>query len=204
MRSVIVLLIMGVFFVLVSKVTVELSQDIPETAMTFRDFRYHWAYEDFPLSIYPVAGTSVTSLNHLKAAVNFWNKQIGSEIFVIKRNHPQEPRTVGSVLFGERDLHGWAPGRDFAGITQFRFSNDIFGHIYRIHSTNVWIHEDMPESLMHATLIHELGHVLGLEHDERIGSCMFPIAEFVVPQVDADDVTHIRRMAASWPELILN
>lgn len=113
----------------------------------------HWYVTDFPLTVHALNG-SAEQQKALRAALEYWNAQIGKPVF----RWGTKGKNVIPVSFQKIEI---LPGKQIAGFGPS--SVDVAGHmVYAL----VLIDNTLPEKVLPTVVIHELGHVLGLAHDE--------------------------------------
>ena len=124
-----------------------------------------------PLALSPHHWPVGVDVDHLvREVVEAWDfPRINIEVVytgILSPDFPNEPNIrdfVNAVYIGEWD-------EDFVGETKRRLTgtNTLQEFDIRIEST------DLDAFLLQKTLMHELGHVYGLEHSQRIDAVMFP------------------------------
>lgn len=112
---------------------------------------WQWPLDSFPLSV-----VSATAAPSTVAAVEYWNEQLGFEAFrYVGWAGPEPDITV--------EINQCEPGLN--GATWFKYRDG--GKMYAPIELCDWERYD--------TLIHELGHALGLDHDpDNRRSVMYP------------------------------
>lgn len=148
------------------------------------------------VDVYVEAPARVMAL--VDSAVGIYNDAIGAPIFV--RPVAAAPAMISA--FGERVTRGILKSialirigavDDHHGHTDFRYDKRN-GEILNALVTLPFLLE---ENAAHRVIVHELGHVLGLDHDRDPRSIMFPRTEPLVKQVlFAGDVKRLRKRYA--------
>lgn len=105
----------------------------------------------------------------LEAAVNFWNEEIGGAVFILV----EDPGADAIVSLAITGFYGddW-PGSDHDERGAARHFVDFENRLRAAVELRrpVDIYDAVP------VFTHELGHVLGLDHDSLSGSVMYPRA----------------------------
>jgi len=160
----------------------------------------YWAKDSFPVKVFADDSFSNEELNYINLAIENWNKSVGNTVFIQYSSKPVEGVSlVKTVLPGEPlgrcaksialDVNGITGRIKTSTVLLDTIDVQIPGNedIYYINTASVYI----------AVVTHELGHALGLLHNEHDpNSVMYPIisSESTQTQLTELDVVSIRSM----------
>lgn len=108
----------------------------------------------------------------MKTAANKWNDLIGKQVLVI--NTKNDPNPYSPLIFFNQNFPGQSKleaftTRYYLGQIIYKVEMDINGKDYNIADSDLYSNVVDNESLF----LHELGHVLGLDHSQDPNSVMY-------------------------------
>lgn len=126
-------------------------------------------HESFPRQFLPA----------LDQAVERWNISLGRKFFEVietSKPGPLAPRQDGENVIYWMDTWEENKWTEQARTTVFWFGNEINEADIRINAKDFRFFLEVPQNAsdvhLESLLIHELGHVMGLKHNDQIGSVM--------------------------------
>jgi len=152
-----------------------------------------WRQEDFPILVTISPNMREIRKQVVFEAIDTWNTEVGIEVFtyVIGPFNPNE----GIVNITEEDL---GPpdicGNQILGITTRYFNTNLLGYKTSMKRAEVKLHTGVSNRRVLGTAIHELGHVLGLNHDVDVNSIMYPYSLPNRGVITEEDINFVKRM----------
>ena len=116
----------------------------------------YWKPQNFPIVLVPLEGHDELLLQHFYDAAGYWNTLAGVQLFT-RYNEP--PFGTGVVTIGVCEEECSRYGR--AGYTKWPQAGISHSYIYKYVSSAGRV------------AVHELGHVLGLQHHPNKGDVMY-------------------------------
>jgi len=152
-----------------------------------------WNYDSLPITIVVSPTFDQFETEAIQQSVNYWNEVVGREIFVMTIGLSNDIYFVDDVItITEHDLTNDC-GRHFLGLTTRRRIYDIVGVPLLYDSAHIEIHDKhVHNSSYIRTIVHELGHAIGLFHDDNIGSVMYPSILDGEWFIEPEDLEYIR------------
>lgn len=139
----------------------------------------HWYKSDFPIQLVPSGVVTKDEMSAVREAAMSWNVVAGFEVFTLEG----KSKSLVPVFFSKIAI---APGKEIAGFGPSSVDKD--GHI---NHALVLIDPDLKSHVLDSVVTHELGHVLGLQHDpDNEFSIMHPHGLGLV--VWPDDAAYIK------------
>lgn len=121
-------------------------------------YKLVWPKDQMPLRYYSYNLTDVMHQS-LEAAVNMWNSEIKTLLFVKAINKSDANLIITTGVVEAKDQGAWTAH---------------FGRDNKLTHAQVTITDIDYPNRMYKIIAHELGHVLGLAHDEARTSLMYP------------------------------
>lgn len=137
-----------------------------------RSSRASWKRSQFPLSL----NTEAKYAPQVIEAAKEINEQLGFDVFYVDPTDREPDVFVAggslSLFINAKVVRFTAEGRSYAGVM--------------VHTLNVKTE----------TIVHELGHILGLQHDNNLLSVMHPVATGLTSKFERADVYALRLLYA--------
>lgn len=169
----------------------------------------HWNKEDFPIVVAVDQFIDYQSKDKFVKAIKQWNKSVSTEdepVFVVQFLDLKEPylqNVCGFIIISIEQIHG----EPFNKPPEWDAYHIGYSHKDgqgRFCRGRIRVDTDMPIEWHKEIMVHELGHGLGLAHDdENMMSIMYPIIRGIpIPQVIMkDDAEKIKKMMnGSWTQ----
>lgn len=157
----------------------------------------YWTASDFPIYILIDDQLDDTLVSSIDLAVYEWNYQVGFSLFVTDIYDFREPapRTSGFIAVSQKDL-GKSPRNPEANVLGLAspYLHESSSHIKAVQ---VWYDDSITADNALLIMLHELGHALGLAHDNDCSSIMHPhVVNCSSPEIviKEEDITRIRNM----------
>lgn len=168
------------------------SADVYYTNDTVHVVRWH--PQDFPLTLLVDADFGETNLEALQQAVFSWNSSLDSEVFVLAERRVSWTSSEiyapdsGTIIVLRGDIPDDSPMRIKQGQANLTW-NERTGHLANVY---VFLDIAVPDRDAMLVLKHELGHALGLRHDDWRGSVMYRDAVGSGGRIMPDDLNFVR------------
>lgn len=150
-----------------------------------------WYPEDFPLEILVDQDIDPKRTAPLQEAVLWWNEEVGASVFTITREVSFFSREVSNpsqatIFVADADIPDFTPGRTTQGYAR------LFWNGHRMKNVYILIDYAVPNSQAKSVFAHELGHALGLAHDESNVSLMYRSSVNSQERIQDDDIAFVR------------
>lgn len=151
----------------------------------------YWESTSFPVRVSPDNTFDEFDSAILQVAVDRWNDVVGAEVFIIVPNVLLEDHTLEGIEISRKELPhplvGYCPTVPY---------NTLEGRLGRIWRAGCLIDRSRIRSsdIYVRTVIHELGHALGLRHDNHKASVMFPSIFVTASNIMPKHVDTVRKM----------
>ena len=185
MRWVLILLL------LVSCVSGECRDDPDPLYPVYRSFFHNkcgktlrWKPNAFPLTVYVDPNLSVEQYYWTKLAMEEWNERIGKEVFTFPTEAYTRSQEVVYITSGSVE-------RDYLGTTTLSTQESL-----ELRHAVVKLRPSLHPAVGALTLVHELGHALGLKHNMRNQrSVMWPSIGLDGQTITEEDLRGARMLA---------
>jgi hypothetical protein len=150
----------------------------------------HTGWQKLPVPIYADATitTNTLAMNDLQDAFRYWEQKAGKQVFDFKgqwrggtpyAGDPSKPNAIlGNVIFFQNP---WPFAQSFVGMTTVQTeSSGIQAAMVMINGTQAFCPGDCnfdTRISARKTFAHELGHFIGLSHNDNPGDIMYPDAK---------------------------
>lgn len=130
------------------------------------------------------------------SAINRWNTAAGANILVWEfSGNGQDTRADGYIWTTQCDLGIGPQGRQVFGRAFRYYDLDGSGIPVSIRGGFICMWDELDEVDWYPVMLHELGHIIGLNHDNSVESIMQPHATSSTFIITSEDVDHVRTMA---------
>lgn len=131
-----------------------------------------WNRDAFPIRVITDPNMRTERKSMVREAISTWNRQVGLEVFF----YYEGPQTYeeGTIWVNEEQLPLSECGDQFFGLARRFFDVNILGIRTTIIRATIRLHIGVPINQILSTIIHELGHALGLHHSRNTNSVMYP------------------------------
>ena len=132
----------------------------------------------YPIIIRIDSNLSDYQIDSTMAAVDRWNRVANAQIFsynMIQENSDSSSERIdSSVWIGECQLGRNSEEQQLLGFTNRTFLLDSYGEPIRINLGSICIWNHLSDDQWYPVVLHELGHIVGLNHDMQENSIMYP------------------------------
>ena len=132
----------------------------------------------YPILIRIDSNLSDYQIDATTAAIDRWNRVANTEIFrydnLESNNENISQENISTVWIGECQLGRNSENQQFLGFTNRTFLLDSYGEPIRINFGSICIWNQLNDDEWYPVITHELGHILGLNHDTDTQSIMYP------------------------------
>lgn len=147
----------------------------------------HWASYDFPLNIMVTSAVSGYEYDKVIQEVDHLHNLTSCNLFNVGRIDKDDPRVV---LHKHRDIIlSYSLSSNFSYGETLPWESIVPGYLY---AAEVGLNKGMPKDALNKVILHELLHVLGLDHDMLKSSVLYKDASASNGEVEAVDVSFIR------------
>lgn len=143
-----------------------------------------WSRDALPLPVFIEHG-SASRTKDVQEAIEFWNKKTGIEFFRFASEVPMLRDDMPVTIQEDTRFNGH-------GEAQAYFD----GHCVQTHAEVRLLASPKSDDEKRHESIHELGHVIGLGHDDTELRAMHPELRWTGDDVSEDDVLEIRKVYA--------
>lgn len=153
-------------------------------------------WRDYPMTVVIDRRFSDRKKRDTISAIQRWNIAAEANILTWEfSGNGQDTRADGYVWTTECHLGIGSHGRQVLGSAYRYYDTDGSGIPVSIRGGYICMWDEIDEVDWYPVMLHELGHIIGLNHDSSIESIMQPFATSSTFIIMPDDVSHVRTMA---------
>lgn len=137
--------------------------------------RYVWDQQLFPLAIQVDIDIKEAYRLQIQDAINTWNVQVGFNILEYQTFNVEDVIVEGEIRepgFGHVYLYATELGHSQTNEPLLGLARRFFDGT-SVSGGVIWLDEDLLPEQVFGTTLHEIGHILGLGHDDQIISIMY-------------------------------
>jgi predicted Zn-dependent protease len=163
--------------------------------------RRTWQRSLFPLRIQVDTGLKEIFRNHIREAVQTWNLEIGTSVLIFEEIDIQDRIFQGELanpIPGQVIVFSAELGRSANREIVLGLARCIYAH-RAIIAGIIWLDDDLVEEQVYGVALHELGHILGLQHFPEPTSVMYYRPLESSGDIRHEDVEFIRSQIRNRP-----
>jgi len=153
-------------------------------------------WKNYPMTVVIDRRLSDRQKQDTISAINRWNIAAGANIFTYEfSGNGQDPNSEGYVWLTRCNLGIGTHGRQVLGAAYRYYETDNSGIPVSISGGYICAWNQLDDVDWYPVILHELGHIIGLNHDRATESIMQPFAAASTFIIMPNDIAHVRTMA---------